>query len=85
MITRQQRNDRYNIDRGELKLIRVTHYLWSLYRRKSEPLNERSYVMGAIETMIGIKKAYRAELAIRRAEKNAKTHERFVSAKRPPM
>jgi hypothetical protein len=78
-ITQRRRNDRHDIDRGELKLIRVSHYLWSLYRRKSEPLSERQALWSAIETMIGVKKAYRAELAIRRAEKNAKTKERFAA------
>jgi hypothetical protein len=30
-----KRTDRHDIDRRELKLIRVGHYLWSLYRKNA--------------------------------------------------
>ena len=76
-----KRNDTRDIDVWELKLIRVTHALWALYRGKSEPLSERGHIMEAIETMIGIKREYRRELALKREALNAKVRERFKAVR----
>jgi len=77
--TRAQRHDTRDTDRHELTLIRATHCLWRLYRGKSEPLNERMAILGAIETMVEVKNLYRKELVERRERQNAKVRERFAS------
>ena len=76
---RIRRNDTHDIDRTELHLIRATHYLWSWLRkwRKSRPHDDWRGIEEAIETMIRVKREYRADLAQRRAAANAKTRERF--------
>jgi hypothetical protein len=57
----------------------ATHYLWRLGRLESELLGERRAILKAIETMAGLKKAYRKELADRREIANAKVRERFAA------
>jgi predicted metal-dependent hydrolase len=80
-----KRNDTRDIDAYELKLIRVGHYLWALYKRsarKSEPLGERMALEQALEAVWNIKREYRQQLALKRAESNAVVRERFATLKR---
>jgi hypothetical protein len=54
-LTRKQRHDTYDIDRRELKLIRVGHYLWSLHKKergKSDPLRESGPIWDALQTVL---------------------------------
>ena len=56
------KNDRYDLDPTEAKLIRIGHFLWRLYwQAKSEPGLE-----GALEGVWQTKRVYRAELKTRR-------------------
>jgi hypothetical protein len=83
-LTRKQRHDTYDIDRRELKLIRVGHYLWSLYKKergKSDPLRESGPISDALQTVWGLKKTLRQELKIERAARSEITRERFRQLK----
>lgn len=75
-----KRNDTYDIDTHELKLIRVGHYLWALLKRsarKSEPLSEIEALEEALATVWELKRQYRQELRLKRAERNAVVRLRF--------
>ena len=75
-----KRNDTYDIDRRELKLVRVGHYLWSLYKRecgKSDPLREYGPIWDALQTVWNLKKTLRQELKVERAIKSQLCAERF--------
>lgn len=78
-LTNKQLYDFRDIDRGELKLIRVGHCLWAMLRkcRKSRMLHEERPLLEAIETIIRLKREYRAELKIKRAAESAAMRERF--------
>jgi hypothetical protein len=83
-LTRKQRHDTYDIDRRELKLIRVGHYLWSLYKKecgKSDPLREQKALETALQTVWGLKKMLRQELKVERAAQSLITRERFRQLK----
>ena len=85
-LTRRQKYDYTDIDRGELKLIRVGHAIWALLRqerrRKSYLPSEERAIVKAIETMIRLKKEYRAELKVKRAASNLEVAERMRGRKR---
>jgi hypothetical protein len=83
-LTRKQRHDTYDIDRRELKLIRVGHYLWSLHKKergKSDPLRESGPIWEALQTVWNLKKTLRQELKVERAAKSQITRERFKQLK----
>lgn len=81
-LTNRQKYDYRDIDRGELKLIRIGHALWAMLRRekrlKSYSLRESGAIEEAIETMVRLKKEYRAELKVKLAAKNAEVRQRFA-------
>jgi len=74
-----KRNDTRDIDTHELKLIRVGHALWAMFRkaRKSEPLSEIRALEEALKTVWELKRQYRQELAAKRIERNRVVRERF--------
>jgi len=83
-LTRKQRHDTHDIDRRELKLIRVGHYLWALHKKergKSEPLRQSGPVWEALQTVWGLKKILRQELTAERAAQSEITRERFKQLK----
>ena len=81
-LTNRQKYDYRDIDRGELKLIRIGHALWAMLRRekrlKSYSLRESGAIEEAIETIVRLKKEYRDELKIKLAAKNAEVRQRFA-------
>ena len=80
-----QRNDRRDVDRHELKLIRVGHAIWALYLREraksGEWSSESKALLEACQTVWGLKKAYRMELALKRKAAFAKWNPRGRDAK----
>ena len=83
-LTRKQRHDTHDIDRRELKLIRVGHYLWSLHKKecgKSDSLREQKALEAALQTVWDLKKILRQELQVERAAKSEITRERFKELK----
>ena len=80
-LTRRQLYDYTDVDRGELKLIRVGHAIWTLLRRerrqKRVDHRELRALDEAIETMVRLKQEYRAALKVRRAEATRKLGERL--------
>jgi hypothetical protein len=83
-LTRKQRHDTFDIDRRELKLIRVGHYLWALHkeeRGKSEPLRESGPIWEALRTVWSLKVELRKELKAERAAQSLITRERFKQLK----
>jgi hypothetical protein len=93
-LTRKQRHDTYDIDRRELKLIRVGHYLWALYKReqrrgsvyqkergKFDSLREQKALETALQTVWDLKKTLRQELKVERAAQSLITRERFRQLK----
>ena len=84
-LTNRQKYDYVDIDRGELKLIRVGHSLWSLLRRERRQKRvDPSEIRGieeAIQTVVRLKAEYRAELKVRRAKEAQKVRDRFALKK----
>jgi hypothetical protein len=79
-LTRKQRHDTFDIDRRELKLIRVGHYLWALGKKecgKSQPLRESGPIWDALQTVWNIKVELRKELKVERAALSEIARERF--------
>jgi len=81
-LTKKQLYDYHDIDRGELKLVRIGHALWAMLRkaRKSYLPKEERILMEAIETIMRLKKEKRAELKVQNAARSAKLAERFRTA-----
>jgi hypothetical protein len=77
-----RRNDRVNVDRGELRLIRVGHALW--YQMKRDRARNGGYlpqsdpIWEALETVWKLKKDYRTELAARRQVESAELQAKFA-------
>ena len=74
------RNDRHNIDRRELKLIRVGHYLWALYKKergKSGNVSEERALYAALEQVWDLKNELRSDLAAERRAKFDLVRDRF--------
>jgi hypothetical protein len=77
-----KRNDRHDVDRVELKLVRIGHALWAIMKRdrarnggylpQSDPIGE------ALATVWKLKREYRAELASRRQAESAKLKAKFT-------
>ena len=83
-LTNRQKYDYVDVDRGELKLIRIGHALWHILRkerRKSQPLIEIDSIEQAIQTVARLKREYRAELKVRRAAKAKKVRDHFDAKK----
>lgn len=80
-LTNKQKYDRRDIERGELKLIRVGHSLWAMLRAakrgKSQPLSEIRALTEAIETVVRLKQEYRADRDRRLAVRSAKVRQHF--------
>jgi hypothetical protein len=70
----------HDIDRRELKLIRVGHYLWARYKKergKSGPLSEQRALETALRQVWELKKELRVQVKAERAVKAALVRERF--------
>jgi hypothetical protein len=79
-----KRNDRHDIDRRELKLIKVGHYLWSLYKKecgKSGYVRESGPIWEALQTVWELKVELRQDLKVERAAQSLITRERFKQLK----
>ena len=77
------RNDRHDIDRRELKLIRVGHALWAIYkkeRRKSGNVSEERALEAALHQVWDLKKEVRRDIAAERRAKFALVRDRFRKA-----
>ena len=74
-------NDKHDIDRGELKLIRVGHALWADFKRERRQngldVAESGPTYAALQTMWRLKREYRANLKLERALKSARLRETF--------
>lgn len=77
------RNDRHDVDRAELLLIRAGHHLWSQRKKalKSGMVNDYRVFDEALETVWAAKRQVRAELKAKRAEAARKAREYFESRK----
>jgi len=76
-----QRNDRHDIDRHELKLIRVGHHLWAIYKKecgKSGNVSERRALWEALKQVWERKRELREELRAERQAKAALLRGRFM-------
>jgi hypothetical protein len=77
------RNDRYDVDRAELKLIRVGHFLW-LDRKKALKASDVSLVHAidaSLEIVWQLKREVRAELKVKREAAAAKLGAYFQQRK----
>jgi hypothetical protein len=76
------RNDRHDVDRAELKLIRVGHALWAIMRqdraRNGGYLSQSDPIWGSLATVWTLKQEYRAELIARRQAESAKLRAKFA-------
>jgi hypothetical protein len=80
------RNDRHDIDWRELKLLRVGHYLWAIYKKecgKSGTVSEEMALESALRQVWDLKKELRRELKTERAARAELVRERFGKAKLP--
>ncbi len=84
-LTRRQRYQYYDTEPAEMKLIRTGHAIWAILRRerrlKALTVSEEMALYEAIEIIVRLKKIYRADLAIRRAEKAKKVAQYFADKK----
>ena len=74
------RNDRHDTDRRELKLIRVGHCLWALYKKecgKSGNVEQEQRLYEALQTVWRLKVELRKDLKAERAAKSEIMRERF--------
>lgn len=83
MLSKRQLYDYRDVDRSELKLIRINHALWAMLRRERRRngvhLRELRPIEEAIETVMRLKAEYRAELKVRLAAKSKIVREHFAS------
>ena len=86
-LTNRQLYDYRDIDPLELTLIRATHHIWRLYRQEKRlnglTVSEEQAFTDAIETMVRVKREYRAFLRLKREGKAAKTREYFAERGKP--
>jgi hypothetical protein len=78
------RSDRHDTDRRELKLLRVGHYLWAIYKKecgKSGNVNQQRALETALRQVWDLKKELRQELKAERAARAVLVRERFGRAK----
>ena len=82
-LSRRQRYHYYDTDPTELKLIRAGHAIWAILRRERRlkvlTASEEQALYDAIEIIVSLKKAYRAELAVRRLERAKKVSQYFLA------
>lgn len=82
-LTNRQLYDYRDVEWGELRLIRVGHALWAMLRRakslKSHSVGEIGAIEQGIETIIRLKREYRAERDIRLTAQSAKVREHFAA------
>ena len=75
MLTRRQKYDYRDVDRWELKLIRVGHAVWALFKQEraaNGPTVEQDALLGACQQIWAIKRQVRAELSEERKAAAAK-------------
>ena len=79
-----RRNDRVSVDRGELRLIRVGHDIWTVLKRDRARnggyLPQSDPIWEALATVWKLKKEYRAELVARRQAESAELRAKFARA-----
>jgi hypothetical protein len=83
MLTSKQRHDRHDIDPREIKLIRVGHALWAMYKKergKSGTVSEERALESALQQVWDLKKALRTALAVERELRNENVREYFRKA-----
>ena len=77
-----RRNDRHDMDRAELKLVRVGHALWAIMQRDRARnggyLSQSDPIWEALATVWRLKREYRAELAARRRAESAELRAKFA-------
>ena len=77
-----RRNDRVNVDRGELRLIRVGQALWAIVKRDRARnggyLSQSDPIWEALATVWNLKREYRAELVRRRQAESAELRAKFA-------
>jgi hypothetical protein len=77
-----RRSDRHDIDRGELKLVRVGHALWAIMKRDRAKnggyLSQSDPTWEALATVWKLKREYRAELVARRQAESAELRAKFA-------
>jgi hypothetical protein len=77
-----RRYDRVNVDRGELKLIRVGHALCAIMKRDRARnggcLPQSDPIWEALETVWKLKKEYRTELVAWRQVESAELRAKFA-------
>jgi hypothetical protein len=82
VLTKRQKYDYRDIDRGELKLIRVGHALWVQYKREKRQnggyLSEEQPIYAALQTIWRLKREYRAGLRLKLAAQSQKIREKFM-------
>jgi hypothetical protein len=80
-----RRNDRHDVDRAELKLIRVGHALWAIMKRDRARnggyLSQSDPIWEALATVWRLKREHRAELAAKRQIESAELRAKFARAK----
>lgn len=80
-LSRRKRYEYRDIDVYELKLIRIGHAVWHVYRRGNAANGgypcESGPLWEALQTVWNAKREYRKELKVRRAEESAKMRQRF--------
>jgi hypothetical protein len=75
-----KRNDRHSATSAELRLIRVGHVLWAMYKRscgKSGYVSERQALWAALQQVWDCKRKLREEVKAERAAKGDLLRERF--------
>jgi hypothetical protein len=79
MLSKRARYHYSDVAPSELKLIRVGHYLWKLYKvaRNGIDVGESEALSQALETVWAVKRKLRIELAAKRAERSAAVREHF--------
>jgi hypothetical protein len=73
-----KRNDRHDVDATELRLIRVGHHVWRLYRRESYP-DENGPLWEALQAIWAAKRERRRQLSLMRAAETEGLRQKFRS------
>jgi len=85
-LSNRELYDYHDIDPLELMLIRATHHIWRLYRlergQNGVDVGEIRALEESIDTMVGIKREYRAYLKLKRAEHSAQLRVAFSKPKK---
>lgn len=83
IVPMNRRNDRYDVSRAELLLIRAGHHLWKARRSPllAETVDEYRALDAALETVWQAKREVRAELRQKRAEASERIRAYFAERK----